>query len=88
MEEGLDNIPQNPSADAIEELYLQGTNYLKTRVGFVFENPKLHPRNWTISTWAKNVKQNVILTKALHRTKQTYRRRADLTGDTLEGSSK
>ena len=63
MEEGLDNIPQNPSADAIEELYLQGTNYLKTRVGFVFENPKLHPRNWTIATWAKNVKRSVILTK-------------------------
>lgn len=63
MEEGLDNIPQNPSADAIEELYLQGTNYLKTQVGFVFENPKLHPRNWTIATWAKNVKRSVILTK-------------------------
>jgi hypothetical protein len=63
MEEGLDDIPQDPSAETIDALYAQATEHLKTRAGFVFQNTRLNPQNWTISTWAKNVKRSMIVSK-------------------------
>lgn len=63
MEEGLEDIPESPTAEEIDELFDQATEYLKTRVGFIWENTRLHPTNWTISTWAKNVKRSVIIAK-------------------------
>lgn len=69
MEEGLENIPQNPTAAQIDELYDQATEYLKTRVAFVFENPKMNEKNWMISTWAKNVKRSMIMAKGTEQDK-------------------
>jgi hypothetical protein len=63
MEEGLDNIPLNQSAKTIDSLYAQATEHLKTRVGFIFQNTRFNPKNWTISTWAMNVKRNTIVSK-------------------------
>jgi hypothetical protein len=66
MEEGLDDIPQNPNAKTIDALYAQATEHLKTRDGFVFQNTRLNPQNWTsISTWAKNVKRSMIVSKGI-----------------------
>jgi hypothetical protein len=69
MEEGLDGIPQNPSAETIDDLYEQATEHLKTRVGFVFESDRLNPKNWTISTWSKNVKRSMIMAKGTEQDK-------------------
>lgn len=63
MEEGMDDIPQNPSVQIVDVLYNQSTEHLKTRVSFVFKNNKLHPNNWAILTWAKHVKRSMIEAK-------------------------
>ena len=65
MEEGIhqDDIPAQhmPSIDVVENLYTTPTEYLKTRVSYVFDsNNKLHHNNWTLATWSKYVGRNMI----------------------------
>jgi hypothetical protein len=64
MEEGIrqDDIPQNmPSIEVVENLYTTATEYLKTRVSYVFDsNNKLHHNTWTLATWSKYVGRNMI----------------------------
>ena len=63
MEEGI-NVPgdtETLDAATINNLYESATEFLKTRVQYVFRNPRLHHRTWTISTWSKHVKRSHIL---------------------------
>ena len=48
-EEG--KVPQ----EQVDESYSIGTEYLKSRVSYIFDNPRLIPKCWAISTWPKKV---------------------------------
>ena len=63
MEQGI-QLPLNTEsldASAINDLFDAGTQYLKTRAAYVFENRRMNHETWTISTWAKHVKRSHIL---------------------------
>jgi hypothetical protein len=56
----------DPSVTSVDNnllraLYDNGREYLKTRVSYVFENPKLKPMQWRVSTWSKKVARSSIL---------------------------
>jgi hypothetical protein len=63
MEAGIGDIPQNLTPDIVNELYERGTDYLKTRVSYVFSNDKLHHDDWVVATWAKYLSRSIILKK-------------------------
>ena len=54
-------IPLDMTTHIIESTYEQGMNHLRTRVSFIFDNPKLHHVSWEISTWSKKVARSEIL---------------------------
>ena len=62
MEKGLDNDvrDRNVDADYLSSSFSIGRDYLKTRVSYVFENPKCHQDTWGISTWSKKVSRSTI----------------------------
>jgi hypothetical protein len=65
MEEGIpgDDIPQHvPSSEVLDTLYATATDYLKTRVSYIFDsNNKLKHDTWTLSTWSKHVGRSTII---------------------------
>ena len=65
MEEGIpaQDIPQNmPSSEVLDKLYVTATEYLKTRVSYIFDpNNKFKHNTWTLSTWSKYVGRSMIL---------------------------
>ena len=64
MEEGFpcDDIPQHlPSMEVVDALYNTATEYLKTRVSYIFDaNNKLRHNTWTLSTWSKHIGRSMI----------------------------
>jgi hypothetical protein len=69
-EKGVGKIPELLTAEIVNNLYNLGTEYLKTRVSYVFENDKLHHNNWVIATWAKYLSRSVIMKKGTDNDKQ------------------
>ena len=53
-EMGMDAAYQN-------EMFQVVKDYLKTRLEYVFQNDKLHPENWEISTWSVKVQRSNIM---------------------------
>jgi hypothetical protein len=63
MEEGIGQIPENLTPEIVDDLYERGTEYLQTRVSYVFTNNRLHHNTWVVATWAKYLSRSVILQK-------------------------
>jgi hypothetical protein len=63
MEEGIGVIPDNLTPEIVNALYERGTEYLQTRVSYVFSNNRMHHNDWVIATWAKYLSRSVILQK-------------------------
>ena len=61
MEKGVGNIPAVLTTEIVNNLYELGTEYLKTRVSYVFANEKHNHNDWTIATWAKYLNRSMIL---------------------------
>jgi hypothetical protein len=62
MEEGLENIPPTPmSIEACDAMYCTATEFLKSRVSYVFQNANSRHAKWTIATWSKHVGRSTIL---------------------------
>ena len=57
------NIPESSllTSSVIAELYKFGTDNLKERAKYVFNNKQLKGDNWRVSTWDKYIKHNMIL---------------------------
>ena len=72
MEKGVGEIPELLTAEIVNNLYDLGTEYLKTRVSYVFENDKLRHNNWVIATWAKYLSGSVIIKREQTTTSDTY----------------
>jgi hypothetical protein len=60
MEKGMGEIPEVLTPEIVNNLYDLGTEYLKTRVRYVFTNDKLHHNEWVIATWAKYLTRSMI----------------------------
>ena len=63
MEAGVGEIPENLTPEIVNDLYERGTEYLKTRVSYVFNNGRLHHNDWVVATWATYLSRSVILKK-------------------------
>ncbi|KAI2492163.1 hypothetical protein MHU86_22390 [Fragilaria crotonensis] len=63
MEEGVGQIPENLKPEIVDNLYERGTEYLQTRVSYIFVNNRLHHNDWVVATWAKYLSRSVILQK-------------------------
>ena len=63
MEKGLGDIPEVLTPAIVNNLYDLGTEYLRTRVSYVFTNQKLHHNDWVIATWAKYLSRSRIQKK-------------------------
>jgi hypothetical protein len=72
MEKGMGEIPEVLTPEIVNNLYDLGTEYLKTRVRYVFTNDKLHHNEWVIATWAKYLTRSMIEKRAQTRTRRTY----------------
>ena len=70
MEAGLGEIPPNLTPEIVNDLYDRGTEYLQTRVSYVFTNEKLHHNDWVVATWAKYISRSIILKKGSDNDKQ------------------
>ena len=70
MEKGVGEIPELLTAEIVNSLYDLGTEYLKTRVSYVFQNDKLRHNDWMIATWAKYLSRSVIMKKGTDSDKQ------------------
>jgi hypothetical protein len=56
-------VPVDPStidAATLDATFGMAIEYLKTRVQYVFQNPKANPLEWTTSTWCKNISRSAI----------------------------
>ena len=60
---GIGDIPQNLTKDIANELYERGTDYLNTRVRYMFSNNKLHHDDWVVATWAKYPSRSIAVKK-------------------------
>jgi hypothetical protein len=58
---GIEIRETSIDAEYIRTSYEAGREYLKTRVGYVFQNTKVKPMNWKISYWSKKVARSEIL---------------------------
>jgi hypothetical protein len=63
MEKGVGVLPTEFTIEVVDQLYDLGTEFLKTRVSYVFDNPRMHHNDWTMATWAKYVTRSMILKK-------------------------
>jgi hypothetical protein len=63
MEEGIGCIPENLTPKIVDDLYEIATEYLQTRVSYIFGNNRLHHNDWVVATWAKYLSRSVILQK-------------------------
>jgi hypothetical protein len=63
MEKGFGNIPKVLTPAIVNNFYDLGTEYLRTRVNYVFTNKKLHHNAWVIATWAKHLSRSMIMKK-------------------------
>ncbi len=72
MQEGVGQIPENLTPEIVDNLYERGTEYLQTRVSYIFANNRLHHNDWVVATWAKYLSRSVILQKAAMPTGATY----------------
>ena len=63
VEKGVGVIPDTLTPDIDNNLYDLGTNYLKTRVSYVYLNDKFHHNDWVIATWAKYLNHSMIVLK-------------------------
>lgn len=63
MEKGVGEIPELLTTEIVNNLYDLGTEYVKTRVSYVFQNDKLRHNDWVIATWAKYMSRSVIMKK-------------------------
>jgi hypothetical protein len=63
MKQDIGETPQNLTPEIMNDLYERETDYLKTRVGFVFSNNNFHHNNWVVATWAKYLRRSIILKK-------------------------
>jgi hypothetical protein len=70
MEKGLGDIPEVLTPAMVNSLYDLGTEYLRTRVSYVFTNEKLHHNDWVIATWAKYLSRSMIMKKGTEDDKQ------------------
>ncbi len=62
MEKGVvGDIPEVLTTEIVNNLYNLGTEYLRTRVCYVFENDTLHHNDWVIATWAKYLSRSTIM---------------------------
>jgi hypothetical protein len=46
-----------------DDLNKRATEYLQTRVSYIFGNDKLHHNDWVAATWAKYLSRSVIMQK-------------------------
>ncbi len=71
MEMGVRNIPEELTPEIVNNLYDLRTEYLRTRVSYVFTNDKLHHSDWFIATcWATFLRRSMIVTEATDEDKQ------------------
>ena len=70
MEKGFGDIPDLLTPAIVNNLYDLGTEYLRTRVSYVFTNEKLHHNAWVIATWAKYLSRSMIMKKGTDDDKQ------------------
>ena len=70
MEKGVGVIPEELTPEIVNNLYDLGTEYLRTRVSYVFTNDKLHHNDWVIATWAKYLSRSMIVKKGTEEDKQ------------------
>ena len=56
-------IREGNSIDAayLDESFQIGREYLKTRVSYIFENPKMNQNQWSVGTWSKKVARSSIM---------------------------
>jgi hypothetical protein len=79
MEKGFGNIPEVLTPAIVNNLCDLGTEYLRTRVSYVFTNEKLHHNAWVIATWAKYlVSRSMIMKKGTDDDKQHLPAATDL----------
>jgi hypothetical protein len=65
MEEGIGCIPENLTPEIVDDLYKIATEYLQTRVSYIFGNNRLHHNDWVVATWANYLSRSVILQKGI-----------------------
>ena len=71
MEQGLSGpIPVSPSIDEVNNLFEQGTNFMETRVSYIFGNPRFHYNEWTLATWSHHIGRNQIMKHGTENDKQ------------------
>ena len=63
IEKGVGKIPKLLTAEIVNYLYDLGTEYLKTRFCYVFQNDKLRHNNWVIAAWMKYLSRSVMIKK-------------------------
>jgi hypothetical protein len=63
MEEGIGHIPENLTPEIVDDVYERETEYLQTRVSYIFGNNRLHHNDWAVATWAKYLSRSVIRQK-------------------------
>ena len=62
MEEGMGNkIPEHLTRAIVNNMYEQGTEHLRRRVSYIFQNEKLHHHDWVIATWARYLSRSMIM---------------------------
>jgi hypothetical protein len=70
MEKGVGEIPELLTAEIVNNLYDLGSEYLKSRASYVFQNVKLRHNDWVVATWAKYLSRSVIMKKGTDNDKQ------------------
>ena len=64
------DMPEELTPEIVNNLYNLGTEYLRTRVSYIFTNEKLHHNDWVIATWAKYLSRSTIMKKGTEEDKQ------------------
>ena len=66
----VSDMPEELTPEIVNNLYDLGTEYLRTRVSYIFTNEKLHHNDWVIATWAKYLSRSTIMKKGTEEDKQ------------------
>jgi hypothetical protein len=70
MEEGMGNkIPEHLTRAIVNNMYEQGTEHLRRRVSYIFQNEKLHHHDWVKATWARYISQSMIMQRGTEQDK-------------------
>ncbi len=72
MEEGVGQLPENLTPEIVDDLNERATEYLQTRVSYIFWKDRLHHNDWVVATWAKCFSRSVIFWRAAQQTREAY----------------